>query len=400
MPVVARLLTTGILRASLFDELSETSPNIGITTNGTFYSAEMKEGTASNLSSSIPMRITNDKKLLVYNSFDELTELTTASSLPEDPPESTTATVSFSYTEFTQIFIVPNNVYWIKVTCNGAGGGQGNGIGSITSGAGGRIVGWIPVEPNEVYQVIVGGGGIGRGPVATNRYGAGGGGFSGLLNNFTNAHIISAGGGGGGQLNPPITTSGVSLSISGGHTIVYNNTPATGGIGGNANSTASSASQLIGSDGTSSGGDGGTTWTGTTTIDAGGGGGGGGYGMVPGTGGDGNNGSNATINTSGKGGNGGYGGGGGGGGGGFGGTSQRTNPGSGGGGGYIGGQGGVNNQTYLHRSGEGGWNFLYWDSNPRGGSTAPLISSTSAGGASGATTAGANGLNGSVTIEY
>jgi len=75
MPIVSRLLSTGILRASLFDELSETSPNVGVTSTGTFYSTEIQEGTASDLNSSTPMRITSDKKLLVYDSFDELTEI-------------------------------------------------------------------------------------------------------------------------------------------------------------------------------------------------------------------------------------------------------------------------------------------------------------------------------------
>ena len=72
MPTIGRLLSTGILRASVFDELSETSSNIGLTTTGTFYASELIEGDAS-LTSSIPMRFTSDKKLLVYDSFDEVT---------------------------------------------------------------------------------------------------------------------------------------------------------------------------------------------------------------------------------------------------------------------------------------------------------------------------------------
>ena len=73
MPTVSRLLSTGILRANLFDELSGTNENIGVSTAGTFYSTEMREGSAAGLSSSVPMRMTNDKKLFVYDSFDELT---------------------------------------------------------------------------------------------------------------------------------------------------------------------------------------------------------------------------------------------------------------------------------------------------------------------------------------
>jgi hypothetical protein len=72
MPTVGRLLSTGILRANTFDEFSGTSSNIGLTTSGTFYASELIEGDSS-LISSIPMRFTSDKKLLVYNSFDEVT---------------------------------------------------------------------------------------------------------------------------------------------------------------------------------------------------------------------------------------------------------------------------------------------------------------------------------------
>ena len=72
MPTVGRLLSTGTLRATTFDEFSGTSSNIGLTSTGTFYASELIEGDAS-LTSSIPMRFTSDKKLLVYNSFDEMT---------------------------------------------------------------------------------------------------------------------------------------------------------------------------------------------------------------------------------------------------------------------------------------------------------------------------------------
>ena len=73
MPTVARLTSSGILRAGLFDELSGTNPNVGLTTTGTFYSTELIEGNASGLTSSVPMRFTQDKKILVYDSFDEIT---------------------------------------------------------------------------------------------------------------------------------------------------------------------------------------------------------------------------------------------------------------------------------------------------------------------------------------
>jgi hypothetical protein len=62
----------------------------------------------------------------------------------------------------------------------------------------------------------------------------------------------------------------------------------------------------------------------------------------------------------------------------------------------------LNTPTYIHRSGEGGYNFLYWYllSHPRGGSTALLISTTSGAGSAGATVSGSDGTNGSVTIQY
>lgn len=74
MATVGRLTSTGILRATLFDEFSQqaASSNIGITSAGTFYSSQLVEGDAS-LISSTPMRFTNDKKILVYNYFDEMT---------------------------------------------------------------------------------------------------------------------------------------------------------------------------------------------------------------------------------------------------------------------------------------------------------------------------------------
>jgi hypothetical protein len=414
MEVVGRLDQYGsILVSSEFNEFA--GGNTRISGLGTYYSFEFNEnvGVAVTLTANVfpPYQIVDDEfagvsygsgqgrfmrqnsdgSVDVYNEINEITRL----SPPENPPAATTATSSFSYTGESQTFTVPSNVYWIKVTANGAGGGKGDG--TQNGGSGGQVVGWVPVEPNQVYGVIVGGGGIGKGVGSNGRYGSGGGGFSGLLYNSSSVHIISAGGGGGGQINTPITVGGVSLDISGGHTLVYNTTSAAGGLGGNANSSSSSAQHLSGSPGTSSGGGkGGTTWTGTGTVDAGGGGGGGGYGTSAGSGGGGGDGEIITYGGA----NGGFGGGGGGGGGAFGARSQRTNPGSGGGGGYIGGQGGVNNQTYLHRGGEGGYNFLYWNSNPRGGSTTLLISTTSGGGSAGATVSGISGTNGSVTIEY
>ena len=76
MNTVARLRSDGVLFANLFDEFSSPSRNVSIDRNGIFYSNSMKEGTFSELTSDVPMRIVNNKDLRVFNYFDELTGLT------------------------------------------------------------------------------------------------------------------------------------------------------------------------------------------------------------------------------------------------------------------------------------------------------------------------------------
>ncbi|QPX48297.1 hypothetical protein PQC13_gp332 [Synechococcus phage S-SRM01] len=73
MNTVARLRSDGVLFANLFDEFSSPSRNVSVDQYGVFYSNTMKEGVFSELSSTIPMRIVNNKDLRVYNYFDELT---------------------------------------------------------------------------------------------------------------------------------------------------------------------------------------------------------------------------------------------------------------------------------------------------------------------------------------
>ena len=73
MNTVARLRSDGVLFANLFDEFSSPSKNVSVDQYGVFYSNTMKEGVFSELSSTIPMRIVNNKDLRVYNYFDELT---------------------------------------------------------------------------------------------------------------------------------------------------------------------------------------------------------------------------------------------------------------------------------------------------------------------------------------
>jgi hypothetical protein len=349
--------------------------------------------TAGLSSTSVTITVQDQSGQSSSNSFN-LTVIT----IPADPQTITTS-VPFSFTGAAQSFTVPAGIYWIRVTANGGGGSGGGGDTTpLTGGLGGQIVGWVATAPGTVYSVIVGGGGAAKGGTVTTRYGGGGGGFSGLISGST--HIVSAGGGGGSSVNIPAVGTGVATT-SGGHTVVYSSTPASGGPGGTGNSsTIFSNSILNGASGDiSGGGNGGTTWTGSASLDAGGAGGGGGYGTSFGLGGNGTAGNGINDGT-GVGSRGGFGGGGGGGGGGTGGTIQRTNPGGGGGGGYIGGQGGQNNITNANASGQGGWNFLKDQTNPRGGATTPLVLSSQGGGSAGGSAGGVAGTNGSVTIQY
>lgn len=73
MNTVARLTSSGILYANLFDEFSSPGRNVGVDSSGIFYSNTLKEGEYSGLSSNTPMRIVNNKELRVYDYFDELT---------------------------------------------------------------------------------------------------------------------------------------------------------------------------------------------------------------------------------------------------------------------------------------------------------------------------------------
>lgn len=73
MNTVARLRSDGVLFANLFDEFTSPGRNVSVDQYGIFYSNTMKEGVFSELTSTIPMRIVNNKDLKVFNYFDELT---------------------------------------------------------------------------------------------------------------------------------------------------------------------------------------------------------------------------------------------------------------------------------------------------------------------------------------
>jgi len=91
MNTVARLRSDGVLFANLFDEFSSPSRNVSVDQYGVFYSNTMKEGVFSELSSTIPMRIVNNKDLRVYNYFDELTGV---SDVTPPPPAATYSIVA------------------------------------------------------------------------------------------------------------------------------------------------------------------------------------------------------------------------------------------------------------------------------------------------------------------
>ena len=62
MNTVGRLRSDGVLFANLFDEFSSPSRNVSVDQFGVFYSNTMKEGSFSQLTSSVPMRIVNNKE--------------------------------------------------------------------------------------------------------------------------------------------------------------------------------------------------------------------------------------------------------------------------------------------------------------------------------------------------
>jgi hypothetical protein len=231
MPTVGRLLSTGILRATTFDEFSGTNSNIGLTTTGTFYASQLIEGDAS-ITSSIPMRMTSDKKLLVYNFFDELTgipapafsPITFTNASASGPIGPTTAqcqsyyssdvfsnlSVNFGY----QSYIVPfSGIY--KFTVRGASGGvwTTSPMSPTTSASaptidgykrlpGALISGQVTLNQNDVITIVVGQGGGDDNDADANCPGGGGGTFVtkgtfSQIQNGTDTLLFFAGGGAG-----------------------------------------------------------------------------------------------------------------------------------------------------------------------------------------------------------
>ena len=121
----------------------------------------------------------------------------------------------FSYTGSVQTFVVPQGVFQISATLEGAQGGQGTKGGS---GLGGEVTGVLSVQPGDVLYVYVGGqgsngngatggfngGADGGGGNDCGNYGGGGGGGASDLRTTQgdlNSRVIVAGGGGGGGAN-------------------------------------------------------------------------------------------------------------------------------------------------------------------------------------------------------
>ena len=70
--IKSSLHSDGRLQANLFDEVSDPSRNVGIDSIGTFHCNDITEGSATGLASTVPMRITDNKELLVYDQIDEM----------------------------------------------------------------------------------------------------------------------------------------------------------------------------------------------------------------------------------------------------------------------------------------------------------------------------------------
>ena len=124
-------------------------------------------------------------------------------------------TVNFNYTGSQQTWTVPNGVYSITVTLNGAGADAGTSSGSSNGngGLGGKVQGTYGVTPGQILYIYVGGNpncigcagwnGGGLGVVSSNgTYGSSGGGGASDIRiggtSLSNRVFVAGGGGGGG----------------------------------------------------------------------------------------------------------------------------------------------------------------------------------------------------------
>jgi hypothetical protein len=210
-------------------------------------------------------------------------------------------TQTFSFTGNVQTFTVPNCVSSITITCKGASGANGTTSATNAGGTGGNgavVSGSINVTPGQVFDIYVGGAGVGStggyngGGNGTQLSGAGGGASNVRNSTKTNDNriIVAAGGGGGG--NAGFRVDGAITEILGGN---GGDSEANGVAGGNSSAglggegaigingglagagCASFAASAGGSGTSGIGGNGGagSTYIAGTVYGSGGGGGGG-----------------------------------------------------------------------------------------------------------------------------
>lgn len=73
MALVGRLKSNGVMQVyGIIDELSDPTKNAGLNKNGILYGSLFDEN-STEIQSNNPLRIKNDKKIIAYNYFDELT---------------------------------------------------------------------------------------------------------------------------------------------------------------------------------------------------------------------------------------------------------------------------------------------------------------------------------------
>lgn len=277
MTVAARLTGVGTFFAYDYDETVVAKFRIG--SDGTAYSNEFDENTASTLTGTKRMSATSTGGLIVLDSINEIdpviTTVPTSGLLFHVDAATSTKTETApvgqqAYTSSgTFTFTVPAGCTSISAVCIGGGGGGGGSDArseGMQGGAGGALCyGTIPVTPGESLTVTVGNGGNGGGQ--------GNNGSNGGNTSITRGAtaLLTANGGNGGQ-ERSTGSNGQST-----YTIGATVTNSGGGNGGGCNGSASTGGSGGGGAGGYSGA-GGTGGGGTTGASAGSGGGGGGGG--------------------------------------------------------------------------------------------------------------------------
>jgi hypothetical protein len=351
MPIVARLTGVGTFFAYDYDEITVAKFRVG--SDGTAYSNEFDENTASTLTGTKRMSATSTGGLIVLDSINEIDPIetavpTTGLQLNIDPATSTkTETLPVGQTAYTTAqtttFTVPGGCTSISAVCVGGGGGGGARDQSDEPGGGGGggalAYRTFSVTPGESLTVTVGAGGNG-----------GTGGNDGTAGGTTSISrggtvLVSAAGGGGGEGDSGGGGAGGSARTGDGG--------GNGGNGGSCNDGNNGAGGGGAGGYSGNGGNGANGGTTNTSGTAGSGGGGGGSGTAS----DSTSGGGGGVGILGAGANGTAGPAGGNGGGGSGGAAGNNNGGAYGGGG---GGAGTNTGTTTGRGGGGGAVRIIW----------------------------------------